>query len=124
MAGWQTAVLKEIPPVRPDWPKTWKSVRHHFGIEGFGINAVSKDADQVLIPEHDETPTGQQEVYFVHEGEAIATVDGEEVRLRAGELIEIEPAAKRTLRSAVSPTTVLLVGGAPGKPYEVGEWEK
>ena len=124
MAVWQKAALKEIPPVKPDWPATWKSVRHHFGITGFGINAVSKDADQVLIPEHDETTSGQQEVYFVHEGEAIATVDGEEVRLRAGELIEIEPSVKRTLRSAASPTTVLLVGGAPGKAYEVGEWEK
>ena len=40
--GWQVAVVKEIPPVKPDWPAEWKSVRHHLGITAFGINAVSK----------------------------------------------------------------------------------
>src|SRR5438309_536656 len=46
--GWQVAQIDEIPPVKPDWPATWKSVRHFFGIEGFGINAVTKDAGNVL----------------------------------------------------------------------------
>ena len=59
----------EIPPVKPDWPATWKSVRHHFGISAFGINAVTKDAGNVLIPEHDERSSGQEELYFVHAGE-------------------------------------------------------
>ena len=50
--GWQVADVDEIPPVKDDWPATWKSVRHHFGITGFGVNAVTKDAGEVLIPEH------------------------------------------------------------------------
>ena len=41
--GWKSTSVHEIPPVKPDWPATWKSVRHHFGITAFGINAVSKD---------------------------------------------------------------------------------
>ena len=52
--GWQVEEVNEIPPVKPDWPTTWKSVRHYFGITAFGVNAVTKDADNVLIPEHDE----------------------------------------------------------------------
>ena len=58
-----------VPPVKPDWPATWKSLRHHFNITAFGINAVTKDAGKVLIPEHNESQSGQQEIYFVHRGE-------------------------------------------------------
>ena len=70
-AGWQIDEVNEIPPVKPDWPATWKSVRHHFGITAFGVNAVTKDAGKVLIPEHDEAESGQQELYFVHAGEVV-----------------------------------------------------
>ena len=56
--GWKAADINEIPPVKPDWPATWKSVRHYFGISAFGVNAVTKDAGNVLIPEHDERTVG------------------------------------------------------------------
>lgn len=49
--GWQVAVLKEIPPVKPDWPSEWKSVRHHLGISAFGINAVSNRAGEIVAVE-------------------------------------------------------------------------
>ena len=122
--SWQVASVNEIPPVKPDWPGTWKSVRHHFGITAFGINAVTKDAGNVLIPEHDETASGQQEVYFVHAGEVKATLDGEEVTMPAGSLVHCEPGAKRKFESAASPTTLIVIGACPGKAYEVGAWEQ
>jgi quercetin dioxygenase-like cupin family protein len=122
--GWQVAALDEIPPVKPDWPATWKSVRHHFGITAFGINAVTKDAGNVLIPEHDETESGQQELYFVHAGEVKATLDGEEITVPAGSAVHCEPGAKRKFESTASPTTLIVIGGCAGKSYEVGAWEK
>jgi mannose-6-phosphate isomerase-like protein (cupin superfamily) len=122
--GWKAASVHEIPPVKPDWPATWKSVRHHFGITAFGINAVSKDAGNVLIPEHDESESGQQEIFFVHEGEAVATLGGEQVRAPAGTFVAVEPGTTRKFEAASSPTTILVVGSSPGKPYEVGSWEK
>ena len=66
--GWKIELVDDVPPVKPDWPATWKSIRNHFGITAFGINAVTKDAGNVLIPEHDERASGQQEIYFVHVG--------------------------------------------------------
>lgn len=123
MSNWQIADVNDIPPVKEDWPQTWKSVRHHFGLTGFGVNAVTKDAGSVLIPEHDETESGQQELYFVHVGEVKATLDGEEVTVPAGSFISCEPQAKRKLEAAASPTTLIAVGGTPGKPYTVGPWE-
>ena len=70
--------------MKPDWPATWKSVRHHFGITAFGINAVTKDEGKVLIPEHHEQESGQQEVYFVHRGTVHVTLDGEPVTAARG----------------------------------------
>jgi uncharacterized cupin superfamily protein len=122
-AGWQVDEVNEIPPVKPDWPATWKSVRHHFGITAFGINAVTKDAGKVLIPEHDEAKSGQQELYFVHAGEVVATLDGERTTVPAGGMIAVEPAVTRTIESTASPTTLLVVGAPVGAAYEVGAWE-
>ena len=122
--NWQIAAVDEIPPVKEDWPATWKSVRHHFGITAFGINAVTKDEGNVLIPEHDETQSGQQELYFVHAGAVKATIDGEEVQMPVGSVLGIEPAVTRKLESTESPTTLLVFGGTPGKAYEVGPWEQ
>jgi uncharacterized cupin superfamily protein len=121
---WQVADVKEIPPVKEDWPATWKSIRHYFGITAFGINAVSKDAGNVLIPEHDENQSNQQEVYFVHEGEAKATLDGEEVNMPAGWAVALEPGVKRKFEAVASPTTLLCIGSPVGKPYEIADWEK
>jgi quercetin dioxygenase-like cupin family protein len=123
MGNWQMADVNEIPPVKEDWPATWKSIRHHFGIAAFGINAVTKDEGSVLIPEHDETASGQQELYFVHVGAAQATLDGEAVRVPAGSAVCCEPAAKRKFEAAASPTTLIVIGGTPGQAYEIGPWE-
>jgi quercetin dioxygenase-like cupin family protein len=122
-SAWQVAMLDEIPPAKPDWPATWKSVRKHFGISAFGVNAVTKEAGNVLIPEHDESESGQQELYFVHRGEVLATLDGEEMRLGAGSVVACEPGARRKFESTASPTTLLVVGAMPGKAYEIGAWE-
>jgi mannose-6-phosphate isomerase-like protein (cupin superfamily) len=122
--GWQVRDVNEIPPVKPDWPATWKSVRHAFGITAFGVNAVTKDAGAVLIPEHDEAASGQQELYFVHAGAVRATLDGEAVDVPAGGLVAVEPNVARKIESTASPTTLLVVGGTPGRAYEVGAWEQ
>jgi mannose-6-phosphate isomerase-like protein (cupin superfamily) len=122
--GWAIADVNEIPAVKPDWPATWKSVRHHFGITAFGINAVTKDAGAVLIPEHHEAESGQQEVYFVHRGGALVTLDGETHELAEGSMVAVEPAVARKIEATASPTTLIAIGGTPGKAYEVGDWEK
>jgi mannose-6-phosphate isomerase-like protein (cupin superfamily) len=122
--GWGVETVKDIPPVKSDWPATWKSIRHHFGITAFGINGVSKDAGNVLIPEHDENESGQQEVFIVLEGEALATFDGEQVKVGAGQIAAVEPTTKRKFEAAASPTTLVVIGAPVGRAYEVGPWEQ
>jgi mannose-6-phosphate isomerase-like protein (cupin superfamily) len=122
--GWKTARVNDIPPVKPDWPATWKSVRHHFGITAFGVNAVTKDAGNVLIPEHDESSSRQHELYFVHVGEVSATLDGEAVTIPAGGMVSVGPGVTRKIEATASPTTLFVVGATPGEAYEIGDWEK
>jgi mannose-6-phosphate isomerase-like protein (cupin superfamily) len=122
--GWGIALVDDVPPVHDDWPATWKSIRHHFGITAFGINAVTKDEGKVLIPEHDETESGQQEIYFVHRGTAHVTLDGQPLTAREGAVVAIEPSVKRKIEAGSSPTTLLCIGGTPGQAYEIGAWEK
>jgi len=123
-SGWSVEHVDEVPPVKPDWPDTWKSIRHHFGVSAFGINAVTKDEGKVLIPEHNEQESGQQEVYFVHRGSALVTLNGETVTAGAGAVVAVEPGTSRKFEAAASPTTLLVIGGTPGKAYQIGDWEK
>jgi hypothetical protein len=36
----------------------------------------------------------------------------------------VEPAVARKIEATASPTTLIAIGGTPGKAYEVGDWEK
>jgi uncharacterized cupin superfamily protein len=123
-SGWKVAEIDEIPPVKADWPVTWKSVRHHFGITAFGVNAVTKDGGNVLIPEHDHAGSGEQELYVILAGEALATLDGEQVTVPAGSAVGVEGGTRRKFESVASPTTLMVIGAIPGRSYEIGEWEK
>jgi quercetin dioxygenase-like cupin family protein len=116
--------VDDVPPVKPDWPATWKSVRHHFNITAFGINAVTKDEGKVLIPEHDEAESGQQEIYFVHKGEVTVTLNGEQMTAAEGAVVAVEPATRRKFEATATPTTLLVMGATPGRAYEIGEWEQ
>ena len=78
----------------------------------------------MLIPEHDERESGQQEVYFVHRGAAHVTLDRQLVTAREGAVVSVEPAVTRKFEAGSSPTTLLCIGATPGRPYEIGDWEK
>jgi len=107
----------------------WRPIRHHFGIEGFGINAYTADqpGDRV-IEEHTEiSATGagrHQELYVVLTGRALFTLDGEEVDAPAGTFVFVgEPDVRRGAIAAEAGTSVLAIGARPGVPFEVSSWE-
>ena len=107
----------------------WRAVRHHFGIEAFGVNAYTADeVGQRLIEEHDERGSfgsgRHQELYVVLSGSALFTLDGQELEGRAGTFVFIDdPALQRGAIALEPSTTVLAIGGRPGEPYTVSPWE-
>jgi quercetin dioxygenase-like cupin family protein len=103
----------------------WSAIRKRFGVESFGINAWTvAGADERIIPEHDEVPSGHEELYVVISGHARFTVDGEEIDGPNGTVLYVrDPAVKRAASAREPNTTVLAVGAAPGKAYRPRSWE-
>jgi tetratricopeptide (TPR) repeat protein len=103
----------------------WAPIRKRLGVESFGVNAwTAKAAGDRIIPEHDETPSGHEELYLVTTGHAVFSVDGEEVDAPAGTVVYVrDPDAKRGASARRAGTTVLAVGGRPGDPYKPRAWE-
>src|ERR687887_2248220 len=94
-------------------------VREHLGIHAFGINAYTPGEDGTLISEHDESGSGQEELYIVLDGKATFEVDGEMVDAPAGTLVFVRPESRR---KATGDGTVLALGATPGEAYQAIDW--
>jgi quercetin dioxygenase-like cupin family protein len=94
-------------------------VREHLGVHSFGINAVTLGEDGTLINEHDESGSGQEEVYVVLDGTATFEIDGETFDAPAGTFVSVPPESRR---KATGDATVLAVGGTPGEAYQALDW--
>jgi Cupin domain len=103
-----------------------RPVRHHFGITSFGVSAwTAAGAGDRLINEHDEAEEedGQEELYLVQRGRASFEVDGERFDARAGTFVFVPRGVKRTAFAEEAQTTLIAVGGTPGRAYEPDGWE-
>jgi len=125
MSGYAVASLDEIEEVS-DGRCPWRPVRHHFGIASFGINAwTAAEAGDRIINEHDEADEADlgEELYLVQSGRARFELDGEQVDAPAGTFVFARPGVKRTAFAEEAGTTIVAVGGTPGKAYEASGWE-
>jgi quercetin dioxygenase-like cupin family protein len=102
----------------------WKPVRKTLGVTAFGINAyTAAAAGDEVVEDHTESRLGHEEIYAVLTGRATFTVDGEQVDAPAGTLVFLDdPAQRRSAVAAEPDTTVLAIGGVPGR-HEVSSWE-
>jgi hypothetical protein len=120
MSDYAVAHLDEIDEIT-DGRCPWRPVRHHFGIRSFGVNAwKARDAGDRIINEHDESEEQdlQEELYLVQRGRATFELDGERVDAPAGTFVFAPPALKRTAFAEEPGTTIVALGGTPGKAYE------
>jgi tetratricopeptide (TPR) repeat protein len=124
MSGYLVAHLDEIDELT-DGRQPWRPVRHHFGITSFGVNAwTARAAGDQIINEHDESePDSHEELYVVLQGHATFELDGERVDAPTGTLVFARPGVKRTAFAEEAGTTIMALGGTPGKPYEAHGWE-
>jgi tetratricopeptide (TPR) repeat protein len=127
--GYQVAHLSELERLPAFGEQAvWRPIRHHFGIEAFGINAYTGDrVGERVIEEHTEEGSGagaHQELYVVLSGVARFTVGEDEFDVPAGTFVFLpEPMLRRGAVAAAPETTVLAVGGRAGEPYAVSAWE-
>ena len=122
MSDYAVAQLDEIDEIT-DGRCPWRPVRHHFGITSFGVNAwTGRATGDRIINEHDESEE-DEELYLVHRGRATFELDGERVDAPAGTLVFARPGVKRTAFAEEPETTIVALGGTPGKAYEPSGWE-
>ena len=123
MSGYAVAHLDEIDEI-DDGREPWRPVRHHFGITAFGVNAwTARDAGDRIINEHDESDESNEELYVVLRGRATFELDGERVDAPTGTLVFARPGVRRTAFAEEAETSILALGGIPGKAYEPDGWE-
>ena len=124
MSTYATARLDEIGE-QSDGRVPYRPIRHHFGITSFGVNAfVGREPGERIINEHDEDePDAQEELYLVLTGHAEFELDGARVDAPAHTLVHAPPGVKRTAFARDADTTILVLGGTPGKAYEPSGWE-
>jgi tetratricopeptide (TPR) repeat protein len=125
MRDYEVAKLDEIEEVS-DGRAPWRPVRHHLGIQSFGVNSwTGKEAGDRIINEHDEAEEHdrQDELYLVHSGRARFEVGRENIDAPAGTFVFVKPGVKRTAFAEEAGTTVVAVGATAGKAYEASGWE-
>ena len=124
MSGYAVAQLDEIDEM-DDGRCPWRPVRHHFGITAFGVNGwTARDEGDRIINEHDESEEDtNEELYLVLRGRAVFELDGDRVAAPTGTLVFARPGVKRTAFAEEPETTIIALGGIPGKAYEPDGWE-
>ena len=122
--SFRAARIEDIEEVN-DGRCPWRGVRHHLGIQAFGVNSwTARDAGDRIINEHSEDEAnGEEELYVVLKGRATFELDGEKHDAPQGTFVFAEPGVKRTAFAEEAGTTILAIGAEAGKPYEAFGWE-
>jgi uncharacterized cupin superfamily protein len=85
-------------------------LRQELGVSSFGINQIVLGPGQRgRVHRH----KNQEEVYLVLEGTLTLLVEGEELKVEAGELVRVAPHLRRQLVNRTRrPVSILALGGA------------
>lgn len=96
----------------------FRAVGGALGVTAWGMNVIQMVPGTTTYPEHDHSKDGQEEVFFVLEGDATLTCDGEERRVESGTFVRIPPDSTRSWKPGDRGVTLIAVGGTPGKAYQ------
>jgi tetratricopeptide (TPR) repeat protein len=125
MSGYRVTSLLDLDRIPVDHGLEWRPIRRPLGIRAFGVNAyTAANVGDWVVEEHTEEANGHEELYVVVAGHARFTLDGEDVDAPAGTMVFLrDPKVKRVAVAEQEGTTVLAVGGPPGKAFEPSAWE-
>ncbi len=125
MSKYEVLKIGDLDRIPVEEGLEWRPIRRRLGIRAFGMNAYTAEkVGDIVVEEHNEG-TGHEEVYVVVSGLARFTVDGDDFDAPAGTIVFLpDPQVVRAARSQEEGTTVLAVGGWPGKAFEPSGWEE
>jgi uncharacterized cupin superfamily protein len=114
--------LKAAGSAIDDLPDMWdgfmRMVRPGLGITAFGVNIMNLPPDYTTRS-HDESSSGQEELYVRLAGAGWVILDdsGDRLALDEENLAAVGPGVARSLASGPEGLRVLCVGAPSGKPY-------
>jgi hypothetical protein len=118
MSRYSAKALDELPSL---WDGFARLVRPGLEITAFGANIMNLPPDY-STKSHDESESGQQELYVALQGSGSVDIDGQQLPLDAEHLVKVDPGTPRVLSSGPDGLRVLCVGGVPGGVYQPPEW--
>lgn len=98
---------------------TFHALGRRLGTGAFGIAMVELAGGEGAsdYPEHSHDEDRQVEVFIAAQGAGEIVVDGERVAISEGDLVAVEPAARRTLTAGPQGLRFFVVGAPDGAPY-------
>jgi len=114
MSAYTFVDLADIEPSGPGG--IVRFVRRELGATAFGINHFTLPAG-ATGREHDESGTNQEEVMVVLAGSGVLHVDGEEVELKPGRFVRLDPEATRVPVAGSDGLTFVTIGSPREEPY-------
>src|SRR5579871_5093235 len=92
----------------------WQALNAPLGLTAFGINAMVCDPGEAIDTAHDESDSGQQEVYVVVTGRIEFTLGGEATEAGPGTIVAApDPSVARSFRPLEPGTRVVCIGASP-----------
>jgi mannose-6-phosphate isomerase-like protein (cupin superfamily) len=98
--------------------------RAELGVTSFGMQIIRMPAGYDGYPEHDHAEDGQEEVYLALDGAGWIDIDGERVDLEKDVFVRIAAGTKRKVHSGPDGLKMLVLGGCPGKAYEIAAFSE
>jgi quercetin dioxygenase-like cupin family protein len=98
-----------------------RKVRRALDARAFGCNYFTLPAG-TDGREHDHAGTGQEEVYFVVRGSGRMRIDGEEIELRPGVFVRVDPESTRMPTAGPQGLEFVAFGAPLGGSYEPPSW--
>jgi mannose-6-phosphate isomerase-like protein (cupin superfamily) len=98
-----------------------RKLRAALGARAFGFNYFTLPAG-VTGREHDHADTNQEEVYFVVRGGGTMRVDGEEIELKPGRFLRVDPGSTRVPVAGGEGLEFVTFGAPLDGPYEPPSW--
>ena len=112
--GYTTVDLESIEPTGPG--DAVRFIRRELGATAFGLNHFTLPPG-VTGREHDEVASGQEEVMIVLSGSGVLRVDGEELELKPGRFVRIDPESTRVPVAGPDGLVFVTVGSPRDEPY-------
>jgi mannose-6-phosphate isomerase-like protein (cupin superfamily) len=99
-----------------------RKVRRELGAQAFGFNYFTLPAG-VEGRQHDHAEQNQEEVYFVVRGGGLMRIDGEEIQLKPGRFVRVDPSSTRMPVAGDDGLEFVTFGAPLEGGYEPPSWE-